>query len=385
MHVIAPGTSVRMPREDSEIISPLSSCRASLTLSKRLSKSAQSEIENCAGLGVTSFSPPDCLFGSRYQRTRECPREVRLLFRAALRSERHANSTGFTLLELLVVIAIIAILGALILPALARARATANSAVCMSNQRQIAVAMNLYVGDQGVYPLGMTWLGPNNRRDHCWIDDIEQYTGVKWPEDNSMRREERTGVFCCPGYNRVSGYYWKYYNKDRTSLPTGSYGYNYYGVGHLGGRFVRPPALGLGGEFLAVPNGRVSDQRPIRDNEVRVPGDMIAFGDSILHDFFVLAAPRSLSGLDDLSQGPTSIAIQWALLRPFGRVVATETEISALKMMQKRHNGRTLAAFCDGHVEKPMLLNFFNPLPEDAARRWNNDNLAHKERLPPNY
>ena len=61
---------------------------------------------------------------------------------------------GFTLIELLVVVAIIAILAAMLLPALNRAREQAKAASCQANLKNLATAMNMYVMEYGGY---LTW------------------------------------------------------------------------------------------------------------------------------------------------------------------------------------------------------------------------------------
>jgi prepilin-type N-terminal cleavage/methylation domain-containing protein/prepilin-type processing-associated H-X9-DG protein len=127
---------------------------------------------------------------------------------------------GFTLIELLVVIAIIGILAAMVFPVFARARESARKAVCLSNIKNIALAINMYLGDYMAFPPGketnqdvlhyFNVVSPrwDNFPDEytCWLDeDINPYH--QWPVVLDEYTKNRDVWRCPSAKTELSGFF----------------------------------------------------------------------------------------------------------------------------------------------------------------------------------
>ena len=112
---------------------------------------------------------------------------------------------SFTLIELLVVIAIIAILAAMLLPALSKARAKARHISCVSNFKQKGLYTMLYLGDNdGYYPVAQSSASPNVDWDFAIVNYINGNNTL----NRGWKLQKYAGggykIFRCPAASRNS-------------------------------------------------------------------------------------------------------------------------------------------------------------------------------------
>ena len=254
--------------------------------------------------------------------------------------------SAFTLIELLVVIAIIAILAAMLLPALAKAKGKAKQISCINNLNQMGKAMVMYAGDNNAYYPGCLWVSGGTFY-YVWMPRLLPLMG------NNRK------AFHCPSalpeaaYDRGQNPSLVIMNDPVTGIQNTnsvlhtsrfSYGYNDWGLGPVLNATVG--SLGLGGD---VNNPRYL----VKESEVKAPSQMIGIGDVPA----VRLGMNFNANMDVTSDNPPHSE------RP-----------------SNRHNYRTDLLFADGHAEGPKRADVINPAQNWPWRnRWSKDNLPHNE------
>ncbi len=164
-----------------------------------------------------------------------------------MNTNRRVTSIAFTLIELLVVIAIIAILAAILFPVFAQAREKARQTACLSNVKQMALAVAMYGQDYQSFPMYAYASGGQQLR---WWNQIEPYT---------KSRE----LFLCPTVPQLR------YGRNM------AYGYNYQYLGNSRGDCWNVPVtesqIESPAEMLAIADSQGSGTRPCKNDDPADP------------------------------------------------------------------------------------------------------------------
>jgi prepilin-type N-terminal cleavage/methylation domain-containing protein/prepilin-type processing-associated H-X9-DG protein len=256
-------------------------------------------------------------------------------------------SLGFTLIELLVVIVVIAILAGLLLPVLARAKARALVVACMNHERQMGIALNLYVSDNHAYPF--YFAGQTYASGFRWQDALHLYYPLSWTNHD----------YHCPAYRGVIAMH----PATLGGYP-GSYAYNALGTDDATLFANTAIVLGLGfTPSTLAGNQKILYANLISEGQVKVPSEMLAITDARL-----LKTDQAFPG-------------QWVGEDyTFGEEGGNDFGAQAWQA-PPQHGQNFNVLSCDGHVAAVNRLQLFNPT--NSWRFWNNDHEPHPETWQP--
>jgi prepilin-type N-terminal cleavage/methylation domain-containing protein/prepilin-type processing-associated H-X9-DG protein len=161
------------------------------------------------------------------------------------RRQMETRREGFTLVELLVVISIIALLMAILIPALGRAREAAKSAVCKSHTQQLMVAANLWSADHDDYVVAGMWDVPAKYTDDGTVGyeaKIAIDNGVSLERYTASRDTAKRGLYYCPTIAKFGSNFFyslpdvsmNISGRDSGVTATTSYGVNSFAVMYTG-------------------------------------------------------------------------------------------------------------------------------------------------------